>query len=59
VERFYCLRERRAEEGGQSETARLPDVYGYAPVSRAVFDVTSGRLEGYSHPKNALGPTGR
>ena len=57
VEKFYCLRERHELPGGEATLVTLPNVYRYRKLAReAVFDVATGRLEGYRHPSDAVGP---
>jgi lipoprotein-anchoring transpeptidase ErfK/SrfK len=57
VEKFYCLRERHRLPSGEATLVTLPNVYRYRKFDReAVFDVATGRLEEYQHPRDAKGP---
>jgi hypothetical protein len=57
VEKIYCLTERLRQPDGSYAEITLPNVYRYRDLAEdAVFYPDDGRIEGYHHPKDAVGP---
>lgn len=56
VRKIYCLHERFVtEETWQVRDVYYPNIYRYNVDRKAVFFPQTGKLEGYSHPPDAIG----